>query len=139
MSTLCSNCIHKISHFFGWCLQEVELRKRSVEGEVIRGRYDQMVYKSPTRAVPRLRSLGVTFQSPCNQIYRQNLVIKMLNKDSNSKISNINAAALVDPKGLKRCYDNMMKSDEIVEKDIVRYIFTEWSSFYQEFQIFKSF
>ena len=92
ISTLCSNSIYGISHCFVWCRQEVELRQRSAEGEVIRGRCGRMAFNSPTRVAPRLRLLGVTVQSLRNQIYRQNLVIKMLNKDSDSKISNVNAA-----------------------------------------------
>ena len=86
----------------------MELRQRSVEGDAIRGRCGQMAFKVPTIVIPRLHSLGVTVQSLRIQLYRQNLVIKMLNKDSNSEISNVNAAALFDPKDLKLCYDDMM-------------------------------
>ena len=50
----------------------------------------------------------------------------MLNKDSNSEISNVNAAALFDPKDLKRCYDDMMKSEETAETDIIKYLFAEY-------------
>ena len=69
--------------------------------------------------------MGVTVKFLRIQIYKQNLVIKMLNKDSNSEISNANSAALFDPKYLKRCYNDTMKSDEIAETDIMKYLFTE--------------
>ena len=54
-----------------------------------------------------------------------NLVIKMLNKDSNSEISNVNAEALFDQRDLKRCYDNMTKSNETAETNIIKYLFAE--------------
>ena len=103
----------------------MELHQYTAEKEVTRGHCDQMACKSPTLVVPRLRSLSAMVHSLRKYIYKQNLVIKMLNKDSDSEVFDVNAADLFGPKDLKHCYGAMMKSEQISKKDIVKYLFTE--------------
>merc|ERR1719491_2494826 len=105
-------------------MQEVDLRERSVNGDVMRGRRDTMKLKSPTLVNQRLQALGDEISVLRHRTYKLHLKIKMLQADA-VEAENIDDEALFDPDEIKKCYKKMTEQEEVHEKEVMEYLFQE--------------
>ena len=83
-----------------------------------------MKFKSPSIIMPRLELLGNQVEVLQQKNYRLAAVVKMLKEDT-VEASNIDAEVLFDPEDLKRYYEDLLRNDEVGEKEIMGYLFRE--------------
>lgn len=120
----CAACTGKQYSLYDMCRNEVKLREESQKDPQIRGRHDNLFYKSPSIILPHLGAASKQIKVLRASLWRKQQVIKALSERT-IEVSNANADYIFEEKTLREGYEKIKGQLEVTEKEVCDILFQE--------------
>ena len=120
----CAACTRKQYQLYDMCRKEVKLREESKKDPLMKGRHDNLFYKSPSIMLPHLSATSKQIKVLRASVWRKQQVINALSERT-IEVSNANADYIFEEKTLREGYEKIKGQLEVTEKEVCDILFQE--------------